>query len=110
MKNEFTYAPGGHSPPQGAPCCQALPPRARARDHPIPRAVVLLRTIKMTLFGAERYESQRSEAKKADIQDLTAPKAAKQPFLCRISTALNPTLRSSSTWNSSGRGVSSFSI
>lgn len=41
---------------------------------------------------------------------LTAPKAAKQLLLCRISTVVNPTLRSRSIWYGSGRGVSSFSM
>src|SRR5262249_61937617 len=39
----------------------------------------------------------------------TAPKAAKQTFLCRTSTWANPTSRNKSSWNNSGRGVSSFS-
>ena len=43
------------------------------------------------------------------FQPLTAPKAAKQTFLWRTSTCANPTWRSRSSWNSSGRGVSSRS-
>jgi hypothetical protein len=39
----------------------------------------------------------------------TAPKAAKQLFLCSTSTARKPAARSRSVWNSSGRGVSSRS-
>ncbi len=42
-------------------------------------------------------------------QPFTAPKAEKQTFLCRTSTWVKPTWRSRSSWNSSGRGVSSFS-
>ncbi len=41
---------------------------------------------------------------------LIAPKVAKQLFLCRISTAVNPTLRRRSSWNGSERGVSCSSI
>lgn len=41
---------------------------------------------------------------------LIPPKAAKQPFLCRISTEANPTCHNKSIWNRRGRGVSSFSM
>ncbi len=84
---------GNQSPPGSADACQALQCLESA-----PRLCVVVSSWPSCVCESMAQEGRRP------------PNAAKQEFLCRISTSTNPTRRSRSSCQVTGRGESSFSM